>query len=86
MPKKMNFADKVADIDASKSNRETSNVVKEFTQKRIIKRKNQRVCVLVDPDVWQRFKECCSVKHGITASAQINLFIRQFLDDEADKR
>lgn len=86
MPKKLNFAEKVAEIDTSKNNTDTGNVVRKFAQKETIKKKNQRVCVLVDPDVWQRFKECCSVKHGITASAQINLFIRQFLDNETDKQ
>ena len=86
MPKKLNFADKVADIDAAKNSRETGNVVKRFSQKETIKKKNQRVCVLVDPDVWQDFKKCCAEKYGITASAQINLFIRQFLDNETDKQ
>ena len=85
MPKKLNFAEKVVEIDTSKNNTDTGNVVRKFAQKETIKKKNQRVCVLIDPDVWKDFKKCCSEKHGITASAQINLFIRQFLADEADK-
>lgn len=86
MPKKLSFADKVADIDAAKNSKETGNVVKKFAQKETIKKKSQRVCVLVDPDVWRDFKKCCSEKNGITASAQINLFIRQFLANESDKQ
>ncbi len=77
---KRNFIEQVAENNSKKVQKE-ENAVKEFTQKKDSKKTLKRTCVLVDGDTWDEFKQCTQ-RYGITASAQINLFITKFIQAE----
>lgn len=79
MPKK-SFAEQVIKNEPTVQKQE--NVVKSFSTNTRGKKILKRTCVLVDPGTWSEFKTLCSERYGITASAQINLFINQFIIEE----
>lgn len=76
MPKK-SFAEQVLQNENNVPKKE--NVVKSFSINTRTKKNLKRTCVLVDPGTWAEFKTLCAERYGITASAQINLFINQFI-------
>lgn len=45
----------------------------------------KRTCVLVDPDTWEEFKRYAQ-GYGISASAQINIFINKFIQKEQRRK
>lgn len=83
MPKK-SFTDQVSTNEAAVTKR-TSNAVKDFSTKERARKSLKRTCVLVEPQTWDEFKSLCSDRYGITASAQINLFINNFILNEKRK-
>lgn len=76
MPKK-SFAEQVIKNEPTVQKQE--NVVKSFSTNARGKKNLKRTCVLVDPGTWAEFKSLCAERYGITASAQINLFINRFI-------
>lgn len=76
MPKK-SFTEQVLQNEPNVQKKE--NVVKSFSTNIRTKKNLKRTCVLVDPGTWAEFKTLCAERYGITASAQINLFINQFI-------
>lgn len=81
---KRSFVDQVNANNSQKIQTE-ENAVKGFSEKdESIKKPLKRTCVLVDPDTWEEFKRY-SQNYGISASAQMNIFINKFIQKEQKK-